>query len=290
MLSPTDELPAAWLRNIAWAHLVSEGIAGESAEPEWDDACGPAMFCWGAWRLKIRRLAPGAEVDRFGVTVNGPRGLVCELVVASDAVARIETLATATPRPTPLPRPSATTTHLVGTYIITVHSLPSGSAYDDMVRIWSGASQQMGVRGANGTLEETVSAFRDTGLLVTVRAWREDGVADYSKARLVVESIEQEWPVPERHSGDRVVEGWLGRIVPLPAAAAYDDYFDSRWPGGQYGIAADDEALAAALVRLRDAGELVRVWGLLQANADDYGETRILVSRIALAGIGDDDT
>jgi len=290
MLSPTDELPAAWLRDIAWAHLVSEGIAGESAEPEWDDACGPAMFCWGAWRLQIRRLAPEAEVDRFGVTVNGPGGLICQLVVASDAVAQIETLATATPWATRRPQPIATPEHLAGTYAITVHSLPPGSAYDDMARVWSGTSQQMGVRGGDEILEQALAALRDTGRLVTVRAWREYDVADYGDARLVVESIVQEWPLPARETGDRVVEGWLGCIVPLPAAAARDDYFDSRWPGGQYGIAADDEALAAALVRLRDAGELVRVWGLLQANADDYGETRILVSRIELADIGDDDT
>ncbi|MGC9361283.1 MAG: hypothetical protein ACP5G7_13075, partial [Anaerolineae bacterium] len=292
-LSPTplpveEELPSEWLRDLAWAELVDEGIADGILEPLWDDACGPAMFCWGAWRLQVRRLVPEGEVDRFGVVVHGPKALVCELVVASDGVARVETLATATPWPTRTPMPTPTPASTVASYVISVHSLPTGSAFDDMARVWSDPAQQLGVRGVNATVEEALAAVRDTGCLVTVEAWQEKDVPDYGGGQLVVESVTQVWPLPERTTGDRVVEGWLGQLVQLPDGAAYDDYFDCRWPGGQYGIGAEDEALAEALRRLGESGELVRVWGLLQEDMEDYGKSRLYVSRIELAELVDD--
>jgi len=98
-----------------------------------------------------------------------------------------------------------------------------------------------------------------------------------------VEAIMDEGPLPEEPSEEGRVNGWLGTVVPLPEAASFDDYFDSRWPGGQYGIVAEDSAWAEALERLRASGEMVRVWGLLRDGADDYGETQIVVSRIELA-------
>jgi len=283
----SQPLPAAWLRDLAWAHLVEKGIADQTGEPVWDDTCGPASYCWGAWRLQFRRLEADAETDRFGVTAVGAGGIVVEMVVASDAVVSVQAVATAIPQPTRHPRPSLTPEGQASIYVVTLHSLPAGSTYDDMVRIWSSDLGQMGVRGVDDTLEQALAALRDTGRLVIVRAWREDGVADYGNARLVVERITEEGPLPERQRGDRAVEGWVGTIVPLPSAASYDDYFDSRWPGGQYGIAANDAALADALTRLRDSGEMVRVWGLLRENAADYGEASILVIRIELAEIGD---
>jgi len=284
---PPEELPAEWLRDLAWAQLVAEGIAEGTNAPLWDDACGPAMFCWGGWRLRIRRLAPSAEVDRFGVVVNGPKALVCELVVASDGVAYVQKLATATPWPTRTPQPTSTPAHAIGSYVITVHGLPTGSAFDDMARVWSDPGQQLGLRGADGAVEDALVALRDTGRLVTVEAWREEGVRDYGDARLVVERLTEVWPLPERMSGDRVVEGWLGQLVPLPDGAYYDDYFDCRWPGGQYGIAAEDKSLAEALSRLGKTDELVRVWGLLQEHVADYGESRIIVGRIELAKLAE---
>jgi hypothetical protein len=285
---PREELPSEWLRDLAWAEIVDRGIADGILDPLWGDACGPATFCWGAWRLQVHRLVPEGEVDRFGVIVYGPNALICELVVASDGTARIETVETATPWPTPTPMPTPTSAHASARYVISVHSLPTGSAFDDMARVWSDPEQQLGVRGVDATAEEALAALRDTGRLVTVEAWRDLDVADYGDAQLVVESVTQVWPLPERTAGDRVVEAWLGQIVLLPTGASYDDYFDCRWPGGQYGIAAEDEALAEALRRLGESGELVRVWGLLQEDVIDYSESRLVVTRIELAELADD--
>ena len=282
---PREELPAEWLRDLAWGELVDEGIADGILEPLWDDACGPAMFCWGAWRLQVRRLVPEGEVDRFGVMVHGPKAIVCELVVASDGVARVQALATATPWPTRTPMPTPTRANTVASYVISVHRLPTGSAFDDMARVWSDPARQLGVRGVDATVDEVLGGIRDTGRLVTVEAWREEDVVDYGDARLVVENVAQVWPLPKRKAGDRVVEAWIGRIVPLPDGAVYDDYFDCRWPGGQYGISAQDDALVEALRRLGECGELVRVWGLLQEGVEDYGESCLMVTRIELADL-----
>jgi len=278
-------VPATWLRDLAWEHLVQAGIAGGAGNPVWDDSCGPASHCWGAWRLELRRLQADAETDRFGVRAVSVEGIVVEMVVASDAVVSTQALSTATPEPTRRPGPSTTPAAGGGLYVVTLHSLPPQSPYDDMVRIWNGALGQMGVRGADETLEQALEALRDTGRLVVVEAWLEDAVADYGDARLLVERIVAEVSLPEPRDGDGLVEGWVGTVVPLPAAATYDDYFDSWWPGGQYGIAADDAALAEALVGLRDSGEAVRIWGVLRGNESDYGQVQIVVSRIELADL-----
>ncbi len=277
-------LPAAWVRDLAWRRLVEEGVAEESAEPVWDDSCAPDSFCWGAWRLELQRLPAGAETDRFGVRALGAGGLLVELVVASDAVVTTQALIHPTPEPTGCPSPSPNVDEQSRIVLISLHSLPSGSVHDDMVRIWSGDLGQMGVRGADDELERAVVALRDSGRLVRVRGWHERDVADYGGACLVVEAIMDEGPLPEEPSEDgQQVDGWIGTIVPLPDASSYDDYFDSRWPGGQYGIVAEDSAWAEALERLRSLGEMVRVWGLLREGVDDYGETQIVVSRIDLA-------
>ena len=276
-------LPAAWVRDLAWGRLVEEGVAEESAAPVWDDSCAPDSFCWGAWRLELQRLSAGAETDRFGVRALGAGGLLVELVVASDAVVTTQALIHPTPEPTGRPSPSPIADEQGRTVLISLHSLPSGSVHDDMVRIWSGDLGQMGVRGADDELERAVAALRDSGRLVRVRGWHERDVADYGGARLVVEAIMDEGPLPEEPSEEGRVNGWLGTVVRLPEAASFDDYFDSRWPGGQYGIVAEDSAWAEALERLRASGEMVRVWGLLREGVDDYGEAQIVVSRIELA-------
>lgn len=82
-------------------------------------------------------------------------------------------------------------------------------------------------------------------------------------------------PTPER------VEGWRGKLHSLPEASRFDDYFRRLGvEGGQYGIDGADAALKEELAQWRDSEDIIRVWGVLQRDVEDYGNVRIRVERL----------
>jgi hypothetical protein len=81
-----------------------------------------------------------------------------------------------------------------------------------------------------------------------------------------------------------LVEGWVGRLHALPAGSAYDDYFATEDPVGEYGIAALLATLSEQLATHRASGARVRIWGVLDYGVTDYGGRRITVTRVELVG------
>jgi hypothetical protein len=82
-------------------------------------------------------------------------------------------------------------------------------------------------------------------------------------------------PTPER------VEAWRGKVGSLPGDSAFDDYFRRLGGGGgQYGIEGVDSQTEQGIIRWRDSGRIVKVWGVLQRDVEDYGNMRVGVERI----------
>ncbi len=87
-------------------------------------------------------------------------------------------------------------------------------------------------------------------------------------------------PTPES------VEGWRGKVHGLPEDALFDDYFRRLGGnGGQYGIEGTDAALEEELARWRDSERIIRVWGTLQRDVEDYGDVRIHVERLEVEAL-----
>lgn len=77
------------------------------------------------------------------------------------------------------------------------------------------------------------------------------------------------------------VEGWLGKLYSLPETSRFDDYFRRLGgEGGQYGVDGADAALKEELAQWRDSERLIRVWGMLQRDVEDYGNVRVRVERL----------
>lgn len=78
-----------------------------------------------------------------------------------------------------------------------------------------------------------------------------------------------------------LVEGWRGTLHSLPSEAPFDDFF--RLLGGdeeEFGLQASDPAIEVRIVRLRDSGRIVQIWGELRRDAADHGNVQIAVNRL----------
>lgn len=86
-------------------------------------------------------------------------------------------------------------------------------------------------------------------------------------------------PIPV--TGEQV-EGLIGTVHTLPPMAQFDDYFQVQGDAERYGIDAADPELAAQIQSLRDSGQALRVWGVLEREAMDVNGVQLHLTRIEL--------
>jgi hypothetical protein len=83
--------------------------------------------------------------------------------------------------------------------------------------------------------------------------------------------------------GWRVV-AWLGHVVGLPEGGEFDDYVSFMPQGaGEVGLAGADAEIESHIQLLRDrqgVGEYANFWGTLTCDVDDYGDCRLVVTRL----------
>lgn len=208
------------------------------------------------------------------VSIIGPDRFEWSAQVRSDGTVRAKLVET----------PTQPSVKLVEGWQGTLHSLPAEAPFDDFFRLFDGDGDEFGIAASDPPLEQRLARLRDSGRIV--RVWGEllRDVADHENVRIAVNRLEvkppRATPVPE----SELVEGWTGLVHGLPSGAAYDDYFDTGHPGGQYGIASLMARLAGEIANYRDTGLVLRIWGILDHGVGDHGGRRILVSRIQLVG------
>ena len=166
----------------------------------------------------------------------------------------------------------------------TLHALPAGSPYDDYFGVIGGMGGQYGIGAEDDSIAARLAALTNSGRVVIVWGVLRRDVPDHAQARILVTRFQVEALPPTRVAESELVDGWVGVIRALPAGSPHDDYFDTRRPGGQYGIRSLVPRIAEQLAAYRDTGTPVRVWGMLDYGVSDYGGRAIIVSRLEGSG------
>ena len=280
----------------------------------------PSQFCLGAWILVLALCgcqaliateeppATWIPLPTIGPSLTNTEPPPTETSTAAPTNTLTATQVrtpTATPTNTPIAthtqapatavEPTSTSTPTSTPEIVqgwrgTLHSLPAGAQFDDFFRIRGEEDGQFGIAAAEPDLEERLVALRDGERIIRIWGTLQRQVPDYGETQIVVERMEVE-PVPtlpqEIHTpvpASELVEAWTGIVRALPPGSQYDDYFDAQSPGGQYGISSLVPKLEEELIAYRDTGTVIRIWGILDYSVSDYGEKRIVVSRLEEVG------
>lgn len=250
-----------WLIAVWGFTLVCASLCGCSAfiDP------GEPVATWMPLPTRVLTNAPSPTITPTSTATPKP------------PTATVDVTASETPQATAIPAP---TSGRVAGWRGRVRSLPDGSAFDDYFRRLGERGEQYGIEGADAAVAEELAQWRDSERIVKVWGVLQRDVEDYGDARIRVERFEVEALAPSPVPGSELVKGWLGTVRALPSQALYDDYFHAQSPRGQYGIASDVDRLAQELIRYRDTGTVIRIWGVLEYGVSDYGEKRIMVTRI----------
>ncbi|MBL7184081.1 MAG: hypothetical protein ISS50_06490 [Anaerolineae bacterium] len=166
-----------------------------------------------------------------------------------------------------------------------VISLPPGSQYDDYLSLVPEGAGEIGVEGADETIEAEIVALRDKeepGKYAHFWGTLTCDVLDYGGCQLLVTRLRPEGPEGPFFDPDPV-EGWEGTIVSWSPMVQFDDYFvlTGDFPVG-YGIDSSDPTIASQLESLCDTGTTIRVWGEVICPAIDSYGTHIVVTRIEI--------
>jgi Tol biopolymer transport system component/putative hemolysin len=172
-----------------------------------------------------------------------------------------------------------------------VASTPEGAQFDDyLVLLPEGAGREIGIEGADETVQAEIVALRDQGepgKYANFWGTLNCDVPDYGGCQLLVTRLRVGGPGP--FFDPDPVEGWQGTIVGAPypegPRSGGDDYLVVLIDGIpiEYGIHSLDDTLAAQIESLRDTGTVVRVWGQINAGVPDWNATQIQVDRLEIA-------
>jgi putative hemolysin len=164
-----------------------------------------------------------------------------------------------------------------------VKGLPADAQFDDFVALEPEGAGDVGLTGADSTVEAHIHMLRDSGTYAHFWGMLSCPLLDYGGCQLVVTHLREDKPAPFLDPDP--VEGWEGTVVGTPAGAQFDDKFllAGQHPVG-FGIGSTDPELAARLESLRDTGTAVRVWGQVEAGVPDAFGTHIEVNRLEIVG------
>ncbi len=216
------------------------------------------------------------------LTVTSTSTATPEPPTATVEATQTDAIITETPQPTATPTTATPTTtpERVEGWRGRLHSLPEAATFDDYFRRLGGEGGQYGIEAADAALEKELAQWRDSERIIRIWGVLQRDVEDYGDVRIRAERLEVEAAPPTPVPDSELVEGWIGTVHSLPPEAAYDDYFYAQSPSGQYGIASPIDRLAQELEAYRDTGTVIRIWGVLDYGVSDYGDRRILVTRI----------
>jgi len=166
-----------------------------------------------------------------------------------------------------------------------VASTPGGAQFDDYVVLMPEGAGEIGIAGANESLEAEIVALRDhaePGKYAHLWGTLTCDVPDYGGCQLLVTRLR----AGQTFTGPEPVEAWEGVIVSNPPAAQFDDYLvlSGDFPVG-FGLSSLDPALATQLESLRDTSVTARVWGQLRTGVPDAYGSQIEVTRVE--GVGE---
>jgi hypothetical protein len=131
-----------------------------------------------------------------------------------------------------------------------ISNLP-GAQFDDY---FERDGERYGIDSLDPETRQRLIALRDKGLIL--RVWGKLlEAADVNGLQIQVTKLEAEAP-------QQVVDGWVGRIIKLPAGSQFGQYF-LREDGERFGIAPGHDALRAQFDELRASDYRVKVWGKL---------------------------
>lgn len=164
-----------------------------------------------------------------------------------------------------------------------VISLPEGAQFDDYLFLEPEGTGEVGLTGADPTIEAEIESLRDSDSYVHFWGTLTSDAPDYNGYQLVVTRLRVDAPGPFFEADP--VEAWDGVIFSTPEMAQYDDYFvlAGDFPV-RYGIDSSDPALASQLESLRDTEATVRVWGRVTCGVMDVNGSQISVIAIAVVG------
>ncbi|MGB9880371.1 MAG: hypothetical protein ACPLRM_06380 [Anaerolineae bacterium] len=158
-----------------------------------------------------------------------------------------------------------------------ITSAAATAEYDDCFILAGDFPMHYGIDSNDPALSIQLQSLRDSD--TTIRIWGQltCGITDANRSRINVSAIEVLGSAPQ--PTPMVVEGWIGKIIPLEPGSPYDDCFE-RDDGQRYGIQAQDAKLAARLETLRTEGVRVRIWGQIAYDVSDVEGRQILVTEI----------
>ncbi|MBN1316721.1 MAG: hypothetical protein JXA42_14680 [Anaerolineales bacterium] len=161
-------------------------------------------------------------------------------------------------------------------------SVHSDEYYGDYLELLPEGAGAIGVEGADEAVEAQILALLDKeppnkyahfwGKLTCE-------VDDHNSCTLTASKIRPDGPGPLFDPDP--VEGWIGTISSTPEMAQIDDTFTTFGVYQiQYGLWAEDPAVDAQIVELRDSGTPVRVWGQVFCGVIDANGCQIQVTQI----------
>ena len=150
---------------------------------------------------------------------------------------------------------------------------PASSQYDDYLALQPEGTGEIGLVGADETIDAQIEALRDSGRYANFWGALTCHVPAYGGCELLVTRIDPGEPSGPMFSADPI-EGWEGQVFSVPGLAQFDDYFilDGPFPV-TFGIA------GTGLEELRDTTATVRIWGEIQCGIPDVCGCRITVDR-----------
>lgn len=273
---------SAKARDAVWMYLVNALHDDRvPAQPEWTaDAPqtleGATLYRYISSDWEIAITAPALAPDKavYNAQVKGPQQFAWEARVDSGGAVEAA-------EPVLLPPLEP-----IEAWRGTIRSLPQGSEFDDYFRR-AGTQEEYGITSLDPELTERLAALRDKGRIVQVWGALQKDAADHQSTQIIVERLVEEkpaaTPAPTKPAS-QLVEGWLGVVHNAPAGASYDDYFESRSPVGQFGVAATIPQLQVELAAHRASGVVIRIWGVLDFGVADHEGKRITVTRIEVIG------
>jgi hypothetical protein len=167
-------------------------------------------------------------------------------------------------------------------WVGTIISTPEWPQIDDYFQMLDQGGSRYGITSLDLTTRQQLEAYRDTGTLLRIWGKLFYGRVDAFNAQIEVTRFEVYQPANDQ-SG-QVVEDWWGVIVSNPPGAQFDDYFQRMDQNDtRYGIDSLDPDIKQRLVELRDSGQIIRIWGVVNIDVPDAYGRQIQVTKLELA-------